>query len=561
MLQISNQRNHYVRYFNKLVIATVAFVIFISSVFIVFERKNELAAADCGDVFYAVPTWLTDKINQNKPVYTQVAREVGVPWEMLAALHFRERNNSLINPSNGQGLYQMYSIYESDANFRSLAAYRGEGTNVSHANFLEQTRYAARFLQSKAKTVPSTPTINPRNLSTNETNLSLIKSTLFSYNGRASAYAQQAGEYGFSTTLQAYEGSPYVMSKFDCKRKSMGLITSDGSNSLTNPDTRMGAFTLYARLKGDSYWLSLQSSKLPACTNPSDPTTTVCVWRLYNQATKQYVFTPSTTERNSYFAQGYSFESVGFFGRIKTKPMNGQLPVYGLIKPSGGSFMTTNKTEYSNLLAAGWTNKGILFYADRIGANSGYPVYRLYNSQTGTHFWTENIAERNKYKQNGYNEEGVAFHQVSLIKNVAPPPAGKKLVYRFYGRPGNTHFWTVNILERDNLIRQGNRYEGIAFLAPEASNSSPVYRLYNTVTKRHFYTLSTAERDRFSQVGTWRAEGVAFYGNVSSSNTPVYRAYSPTRQGYFFSASEREITRALNTKEWRDEGVGWKHAN
>lgn len=227
------------------------------------QQSTVSANSSCGDVFGPIPAWLTTRINLNRAVYQQASDATGVPWQLIAAIHYREFNNATTNPANGQGIYQLYSVYH-HPNTKIRNEYRQlahPNTTVTAANLRKQTIWAAEFFQEKARASYTPVSVtNPRNLTKNETDLNLIKSALFSYNGRAGSYANQAAKYGYSSTTHPFEGSPYVMSKFDCARKSMGLITSDGSNSLTGIDTRMGAFTLYARLKGDNYWKNLQPS-------------------------------------------------------------------------------------------------------------------------------------------------------------------------------------------------------------------------------------------------------------------------------------------------------------
>ncbi|MBM3210399.1 hypothetical protein FJZ39_03630 [Candidatus Saccharibacteria bacterium] len=219
-----------------------------TAIFFTLLTPRVSSASTCAGVFDPIPSWLMTRINDNKSVYVQVAGETGVPWEVLAAVHYREFNAAVSNPNNGQGIYQLYS---SGQYFRP--------GSVSRDEFIHQTRLAANFIQGKAVNF-RTAYVSPRKLTANETNIELIKNVLFSYNGRAYAYANQATKYGFNGTDQPYEGSPYVMSKFDCQRASMGLITTDGGATLTATDTRMGAFTLYARLKGDDHWKNLQAN-------------------------------------------------------------------------------------------------------------------------------------------------------------------------------------------------------------------------------------------------------------------------------------------------------------
>jgi len=536
----------------RLIIACLIATITISSITgsLISDRqhKNVAAADSCGDVFDPLPSWLTTRLNENKSVYQQVAGETGVPWPVLAAVHYREYNLAVANPGNGQGIYQLYSSGE----------YFTPGS-VSKNEFIRQTRLAANFIQGKAQVVPSTSTIKARKLTSNDTDINLIKSTLFSYNGRASAYAQQAATYGYDSINQAYEGSPYVANKFDCKRKAMGLITSDGSNSLTGTDTRMGAFTLYARIKSEAYWNSLQVGNLPGCKQATG-TTTSCVWRLYNPGYKNYVYTTSFDKRNNYVARGYTYDGVGFFGRnpISTKLPN-QVRVYQLENGNGGSMLTANADEYSALKNAGWLDQGTAFYADPVGSNTGYAVYRLFNSSIGAHIWTKSLSNKKSLESAGYVSEGVAFHAISEVRQENPAPEGQYNVYRFSNMPENRHFWTKDVTERDSMITRGYKYEGIAWRASAPNTSKPVYRLYSPTMKKHLYTTDAYERDVLNKTSSWRYEGVAWYSNPSSTGgVPVYRLYSSFNTAHFFTTSSYERDVLRRSGAFRYEGIAWQ---
>ncbi len=215
-----------------------------------FINPTPAHAADCSDVFTPLSTSVVNGVNANKTFYQNAMNETGVPWEMLAAIHYRETNFSHSNPSNGQGIFQ----------FVGGAGGPYPTGPVSDDEFYRQLKFMANKLQDDYVWRGSIPR-ERRKLQANETNLTLVKDTLFSYNGRASVYANQAGQYGYSPTLQPYEGSPYVMNRFDCRRARMGIITQD-FGTMDGIDTRYGTFTLFARLRGDGYWLSL----LPAST-------------------------------------------------------------------------------------------------------------------------------------------------------------------------------------------------------------------------------------------------------------------------------------------------------
>jgi len=189
-----------------------------------------------------------DGVNRNKSDYIAIMNQTGVPWEMLAAIHYRETGFSRSNPSNGYGIFQ----------FTPPPRSYPPGP-VSDAEFRSQLKYMADRLQSDYvyRNSPNPASVNRRKLTANEQDITLIKNTLYSYNGRATVYADQASHFGYNKSLQPYEGSPYVMNRFDCNRARMGLITQDYGD-MDGTDTRYGAFTIFARLRGQSYWMSLQ---------------------------------------------------------------------------------------------------------------------------------------------------------------------------------------------------------------------------------------------------------------------------------------------------------------
>lgn len=220
--------------------------------FIIFTSKTTTATSQssCGTVNNPIPSWIVSEVAINKPFYTQVSSKTGVPWEMLAAIHYRETNFSHTNPWNGQGIFQFVN---------------GNGGPypagpVSDTEFVRQLTFMATAIQNDYvfRNAPNSDPIVHRKLTANESNYALIQSTLFSYNGRSSLYASQASTYGYDRSTRPYEGSPYVMNMFDCTRSSMGIITKD-FGGIDGNDTRFGAFTLYARLKGESYWKDIQA--------------------------------------------------------------------------------------------------------------------------------------------------------------------------------------------------------------------------------------------------------------------------------------------------------------
>ena len=68
-----------------------------------------------------------------------------------------------------------------------------------------------------------------------------------------------------------------------------------------------------------------------------------------------------------------------------------------------------------------------------------------------------------------------------------------KSMYRIYNPNSGEHFYTMSEGEKDHLVSLGWQYENIGWTAPLAS-TVPVYRLYNANGGEHHYTTSKVER-------------------------------------------------------------------
>ncbi len=128
-------------------------------------------------------------------------------------------------------------------------------------------------------------------------------------------------------------------------------------------------------------------------------------------------------------------------------------------------------------------------------------------------------------------------------------------MYRLYNPNSGEHFYTADVSEKDSLTNLGWNYEGIGWIAPETS-STPVYRLYNQNGGEHHYTSSAAERDRLVAVG-WSCEGIGWYSDDAES-VPIYRQYNPNafanNHNYTASTTENYWLVSLG---WKYEGIGW----
>ena len=92
-------------------------------------------------------------------------------------------------------------------------------------------------------------------------------------------------------------------------------------------------------------------------------------------------------------------------------------------------------------------------------------------------------------------------------------------MYRMYNRNSGEHFYTASTVERDSLVASGWRYEGIGWYSEDAIKDKPLYRQFNPNVNieaihnnsgSHNYTMSYDEHSFLVGAG-WRGEGVAWY--------------------------------------------------
>ncbi|MEI7814787.1 MAG: hypothetical protein WCJ13_08345 [Coriobacteriia bacterium] len=128
------------------------------------------------------------------------------------------------------------------------------------------------------------------------------------------------------------------------------------------------------------------------------------------------------------------------------------LPVYRFFSPSTGAhFYTASGPErdvVANTLSSTFTYEGPAYGVVANGANST-PLQRFYNKKNGTHFYTASAEECENVKSTlsaTYSYDGPVYNVC------ATPIAGALPVYRFYNKQNGTHFYTSSDAERDNTV-------------------------------------------------------------------------------------------------------------
>ena len=154
------------------------------------------------------------------------------------------------------------------------------------------------------------------------------------------------------------------------------------------------------------------------------------------------------------------------------------------------------------------------------------PVYRFYNNQRGTHFFSQSITEKNFISANypQFSYENAVFNAYSNPDTATTPT--RSPVYRFYNSATQSHFYTIDVAEKDSIIVKINNgtwpqfaFEGTSWYAKTTAQfgsipdgTIPLYRFYRT-NGTHFYTASATEKASIQAnlSAYYTYEGIAYY--------------------------------------------------
>ncbi len=137
------------------------------------------------------------------------------------------------------------------------------------------------------------------------------------------------------------------------------------------------------------------------------------------------------------------------------------------------------------------------------------------------------------------------------------PEVKTQEMYRLYNPNSGEHFYTASAEERDGVVEAGWQYEGVGWLAPVTS-STPVFRLYSGTD--HHYTTSEKERGWLVGLG-WKYEGIGWYSD-DAQGVPLYRQYNPNAYALTMAGShnytiDKDENDLLVSLGWQEEGIGW----
>ena len=149
-----------------------------------------------------------------------------------------------------------------------------------------------------------------------------------------------------------------------------------------------------------------------------------------------------------------------------------------------------------------------------------------------------------------------AVEQAELESSTASTTQSVNEMHRLYNPNSGEHFYTASTKEFKYLVSIGWKDEGIGWYAP-TSSSTPVYRLYNPYSGDHHYTMSKSENDYLDSIG-WTAEGIGWFSDDNKGVT-LYRQFNPycTGAGSHNYTTDKKENDYLATIGWNAEGTAW----
>lgn len=176
------------------------------------------------------------------------------------------------------------------------------------------------------------------------------------------------------------------------------------------------------------------------------------------------------------------------------------------------------------------------------------------------HCFVDNAADYNSFLNSDAKLKALGVADATGIANAlglekGASNSGPVKMNRLYNPNSGEHFYTARTNETNVLTKAGWKYEGVGWTAPRNSKT-PVYRLYNPYVGDHHYTMDVTERDYLVKLG-WNDEGIGWYSDDDKA-VPLYRQYNPyaTVGTHNYTTSKAEND-ALEKLGWKTEGTAW----
>ena len=183
-----------------------------------------------------------EKVKKYQPVYQKIASKHGMPWQIFAAIHYRESSLKHGSTINSEG--QCEGPYGISPGESWLC-----GNEYDDEKFEKVTERLATDLEEKLRNKGGGSWDDPN----------VVMEVLFRYNGMAGVYIRQGRNLGFDEAgAMRGEGSPYVANMLDEKRdptkngSNWGQVKRDYGPIEYPANKDYGAFVVYRGLGGGS---------------------------------------------------------------------------------------------------------------------------------------------------------------------------------------------------------------------------------------------------------------------------------------------------------------------
>lgn len=179
-----------------------------------------------------------------------------------------------------------------------------------------------------------------------------------------------------------------------------------------------------------------------------------------------------------------------------------------IVKDNGG--LTSKIGSYSAILVSKdlpqLTKKITIQVISNDAPTSYQSIYRLYNPNTGEHFYTESKFEQLVLIKGGWKDEGVGWK--SPNKGIG--------IYRLYNPNvrGGDHYYSASSYEAQSLIKNGWKWDNNGEPVLYSGGETPVYVSFNPNARNsgsHNYTINKFEQNFLLSHG-WIYGKVQFYG-------------------------------------------------
>jgi len=137
------------------------------------------------------------------------------------------------------------------------------------------------------------------------------------------------------------------------------------------------------------------------------------VYHRRNPASGTHLYTTSLEEANNAATQYNYTEDLGIAFKAETGASTGLSPVYRLYNPQSFDYLWTISASerQSAMTTYGYTSdEGIGYYASTTAGTCLVPIYRLVHMEASKHYYTASVSEKNNLVATGWTDEGIKFY-------------------------------------------------------------------------------------------------------------------------------------------------------